>query len=117
TRSNGLSTFVAPNVLCVEKSADLLTYVQEVLRRAGVRVMTTDNLPDAVTLLKAMTPKVVLVAQELRSAGSAGTVETFNRLVTPLAVVELPADFARQDPSETGPQLVERVRVLVASGA
>jgi hypothetical protein len=78
--------------------------------------MTTDNLPDAVTLLKAMTPKVVLVNPEFRSSGSTGTVETFNRLVKPLAVVELPSDFARQDPSETGPQLVERVRVLIAGG-
>ena len=55
----------------------------------------------------------LIVAQEVRAAGSAGTVETFNRLLQALAVVELPADFARQDPSETGPQLVERVRVLV----
>lgn len=113
TRSSELPDFVAPNVLCVEKSADLLTYVQEILRQAGLRVMTTDNLPDAVTLLKAMTPKVVLVSGELRSAGSTGTVETFNRLVNPLAVVELPSDFSRRDPSETGPQLVERVRVFL----
>lgn len=116
TRSSGSSTFVAPNVLCIEKSADLLTYMQEVLRQAGLRVMTADNLPDAVTLLKAMTPKVVLVAQDVRAAGSSGTVEMFNRLLVPLAVVELPPDFARQDPTETGPQLVERVRVLVEGG-
>jgi anti-sigma B factor antagonist len=113
TRPTESSAFVAPNVLCVEKSADLLTYMQEVLRQAGLRVMTTDNLPDAVTLLKAVTPKVVLVNPEFRSSGSTGIVETFNRLVKPLAVVELPSDFARQDPSETGPQLVERVRVLI----
>lgn len=110
------TTFVAPAVLCIEKSADLLTYVREVLRQAGLSVMTTDNLPDAVTLMKAVPPKVVLVAHDVRAAGSAGTVETFNRLLEPLAVVELPADFARQDPSETGPQLVDRVRVLIESG-
>jgi hypothetical protein len=78
--------------------------------------MTTDNLPDAVTLLKAAAPKVVLVAQEVRRTGSAGTVEAFNRLLEGLSVVELPADFARQDPSQTGPQLVDRVRVLIDSG-
>jgi anti-sigma B factor antagonist len=116
TRSNRPSTFVVPNVLCVEKSPDVLTYMQEVLRQAGLSVMTTNNLPDAVTLLKAMTPKVVLVAHELRSAGSTGTVETFNRLLDSLAVVELPPDFARQDPSDTGPRLVERVRSFIAGG-
>ena len=87
--------------------------MHEVLRQAGLSVMTIDNLPDAVTLLKATRPKVVLVGRELRSAGSSGTVDTFNRLLDPLAVFELPADFARQDPSETGPQLVERVRALI----
>ena len=107
------SPFIAPNVLCVGRSAELLTYVQEVLRQAGLSVTTVDNLPDAVTLLKAMTPKVVLVDHELRSAGSTGMIETFDRLVHTLAVVELPLDFARQDPIETGPQLVARVRVLI----
>jgi anti-sigma B factor antagonist len=107
------SPFIPPNVLCVVKSAELLTYVQEVLRQAGLRVSAIDNLPDAVTLLKATTPKVVLIADELRSGASTGMVELFNRLTAPLAVVELPADFARRDPIETGPRLVDRVRVLV----
>jgi len=113
TGSNRPSPFVVPNVLCADRSADLLTYMQEVLRQAGLRVITTDNLPDAVTLLKATRPKVVLVGRELRSAGSSGAVDTFNRLVDRVAVVELPSDFARLDPGETGPQLVERVRVLL----
>lgn len=117
TRSSVAPAFAAPKVLCIEKSVDLLTYLQEVLRQAGLSVMTTNNLPDAVTLLKAVGPKVVLVAQDVRRTGSAGTVETFNRLLEALSVVELPDDFARQDPSETGPQLVDRVRVLVDSGA
>ena len=111
--SSPLSPFVPPNVLCVEQSADLLTYMHEVLRQAGLSVITINNLPDAVTLLKATRPRVVLVGSALRSAGSSGTVDTFNRLIDPLAVVELPADFAGQDPSETGPRLVERVRALI----
>jgi anti-sigma B factor antagonist len=114
TGSSRPSPFVAPSVLCVGKSAELLTYVQEVLRQAGLSVATIDNLPDAVTLLKATTPQVVLVDHELRSAGTAGLVEMFNRLVGPLPVVDLPPDFARQDPIETGPRLVERVRILLA---
>ena len=112
--ASGSSPFVAPSVLCVAKP-DLLTYMREVLRHAGVSATTTDNLPDAVTLLKATTPKVVLVAHDLRSAGSTGIVEAFNRLVETLATVELPPDFAGRDPAETGPELVERVRLLIGS--
>jgi len=111
--ANRASPFVAPNVLCVGKSAELLTYMQEVLRQAGLRVATTDNLPDAVTLLKATTPQVVVVDPELRSAGTTGMVESFNQLINTMSVVDLPPDFARQDPVETGPRLVERVRALI----
>lgn len=115
--ANRASPFVAPNVLCVGKSAELLTYTQEVLRQAGLSVTTVNNLPDAVTLLKATTPQVVLVDHEVRSAGTAGTVDIFNRLIGPLAVVDLSSDFARQDPIETAPRLVERVRVLIGGAA
>jgi anti-anti-sigma factor len=115
TGSNRTAPFVAPNVLCVGKSAELLTYVQEVLRQAGLGVKTIDNLPDAVTLLKAATPQVVIVDDALRSAGTAGMIDAFNQLVAPLAVVDLPPDFARQDPIETGPRLVERVRSLIGA--
>src|SRR4029453_13842236 len=44
TGSSRPSPFVAPSVLCVGKSAELLTYVQEVLRQAGLSVATIDNL-------------------------------------------------------------------------
>ena len=54
-------------------------------------------LADAVTLLKAMSPKVVVVGAELRSAGSTGTAEAFNRFLDALTVVELPPDFSRRD--------------------
>lgn len=116
TGSSRPSTFVVPSVLCIERSPDLLTYMQEVLRQAGLSVVTIDNLPDAVTMLKATTPKVVLVGNELRAAGTAGTVEMFNRLLEGRAVIEMSADFARQDPRETGPRLVDRVRSLIVSG-
>src|SRR5262245_18815785 len=42
-RASEPSAFAAPNVLCVERSTELLTYVRQVLRQAGVGVMTADN--------------------------------------------------------------------------
>ena len=107
------SQFVAPTILCVEQSADVLTYLREVLQQAGFSVTTTDNLPDAVTLLKATTPKVAVVAADMRGGGT-GIVDTFNRLLEKVSVVEVSCDLARADPSETGPHLVERVRGLLA---
>jgi anti-sigma B factor antagonist len=107
------SAFVAPTVLCVDKSPDVLTYMREVLRQAGFSVATADNVPDAVTLLKATTPKVVLLGGDMRSAGTTGTVEIFNRLLEAVSVVEMSTDFAREDPRDTGPRLIEHVRGFI----
>jgi anti-sigma B factor antagonist len=105
------------SVLCVEKSGDLLSYLRELLRQAGVSVIAADNLPDAVILLKATTPKVVVMSRELRTNTSTRAAETFNGLVHTLPVVELPADFATGDPSETGRQLLDRVLPLLGSSS
>jgi len=105
--------FLPPNILCVEKSVDLLNYIGELLRQAGFRVITMDNLPDALILLKATRPKLVVVSAELRSAKDTWTAETFNELVDALPVIELPVDFGSHDPSETGQQLLDRVRALI----
>lgn len=107
------AAFVAPTVLCVDRSADLLTYMREVLRQAGFSVMTADNMPDAVTLLKATSPKVVLLGGDMRTAGTTGTIEIFNRLLTAVSVVEMPTGLAREDPSDTAPRLVEHVRRFI----
>ena len=105
--------FLPANILCVEKSVDLLTYIGELLRQAGFSAFTVDNLPDALTLLKATRPKLVVVSTELRSARGRGTGETFNELIDALSVIELPVDFGSHDPSETGQQLLDRVRAFI----
>ena len=88
-------------------------YVQELLRQAGLSVMTTDNVPDAVILLKALMPRAVVVGSGLRSMSSTSSDETFDRLLRGLAVIELPADFSTRDPTETGQQLLEWVRAAI----
>ena len=107
--------FHPANILCVEKSVDLLNYIGELLRQAGLRAITVDNLPDALILLKATRPKLVVVSAELRSERDTGTAEIFNELVDALPVIELPVNFGSHDPSETGQQLVDRVRVVIGA--
>src|SRR5207247_1188888 len=48
-------------VLCVDASADVGAYLRELLKAAGYRVLTTHNLPDALILLVATQPKVVVI--------------------------------------------------------
>jgi hypothetical protein len=74
-----------------------------------------DNLPDALILLKAARPKLVVVSAEVRSANDTRTAKVFNELVDTLPVIELPVNFGSHDPGETGQQLVDRVRVVIGA--
>jgi CheY-like chemotaxis protein len=107
--------FHPANILCVEKSVDLLNYIGELLRQAGLRAITVDNLPDALILLKATRPKVVVVSAGLRSERATGTAGIFNALADAFPVIELPVDFGSHDPSETGQQLVDRIRAVIGA--
>jgi anti-sigma B factor antagonist len=98
------------NILCVEQSADVLAYVGQVLRQAGFVVITTTNLPDALTLLTATRPKVVVISAALRAQRETAAGNSFNTQADALQVVELPAGFAGQDAAAAGSELLDRVR-------
>ena len=100
---------LAADVLCVAESRDVLVYVCEILRQAGFAVMSSDNLPDALMLLRAVRPRTVVMSAGLRAART-GAANAFNALAETRAVVELPADFSHEDAGDAGIRLLERVR-------
>ncbi len=111
-RSRGLDTsFVSPDVLCVDKSADVLAYLRELLKGAGYRAMTASNLPDALILLTATHPRVIVISDELRRSRDTRTAEEFHKLADARAVVELPSGFAGRDAADAAQH------VLAAIGA
>jgi hypothetical protein len=101
------------DVLCVEQSVDVLAFVRELLKHAGYGVVTSNNLPDALILLKAMRPKAVVIGADLRSVRSTRTGESFNRLAEAGAVVELPPGFSSRDAGDAGQQVLDQVRAAV----
>ena len=104
---------LATDILCVAESHDVLAYVCEILRQAGFGVLSSDNLPDGLMLLRAARPKAVVIAADLRAARGTTTAASFNMLADEHAVIELPADFSHRDAGEAGAQLLDRVRALV----
>jgi CheY-like chemotaxis protein len=98
-----------PDVLCVDESPDVLAYLRELLKEAGYRTLTAANVPDALILLKATHPRIVIMGAELRAAGT-GAVEEFNRLASAGAVVELPPGFSGQDAGEAAQQVLQALR-------
>lgn len=107
--------YLAANILCVETSADVLAYVRELLRQAGYAVVTTSNLPDALTLLTATRPKLVVIGANLRATRDTRTADTFNRLADALSVIELPATFSSDDAGEAGRELISQVHAIIGA--
>jgi anti-anti-sigma factor len=115
TDSAGASFRFHADILCVEPSADVQAYIRELLIQAGYGVQTAGNLPDALILLQATRPKVLVINADLRAARQTQTATKFNRLADHVAVVELPADFSTHDAGEAGRQLLDRVHAVIES--
>jgi anti-sigma B factor antagonist len=107
--------FLAANILCVETSTDVLAYVRELLRQAGYAVVTTGNLPDALTLLTATRPKLVVMGAGLRATRDTRAADAFNRLADALSVIELPATFSSDDAGEAGRELISQVHAIIGA--
>lgn len=103
------------DILCVDSSVDVQCYVRELLGREGYGVMTAGNLMDALVLLQATRPKVVVIGADLRAVRHTDTALRFNSLADTRAVVELPATFSSHDAGDAGATLLARVRA--ATGA
>ena len=109
-RAPGLETaFDQPDVLCVDPSPDVLAYLREVLKEAGYRALTAANMPDALILLKATHPRIVIIDAGLRAADTRAADE-FNRIARAGAIVELPAGFSGQDAGEAARQVLQSLQ-------
>jgi CheY-like chemotaxis protein len=89
---------------------DTLVYLREVLRRSGYDAVTTSNLPDAIVLLKATAPALVILADEMQSARGRATAAMLREVRPGLPVILLQQDFSRQEAGEAGSWLLQSVR-------
>src|SRR2546423_814440 len=68
------------DVLCVDGSRDVQALVREVLGQHGYGVLTAGNMPDALILLQATAPTLVIVSTELRQMRTTRAGDRFNTL-------------------------------------
>ena len=101
---------IRADILCVVSSADVQAYVREMLGQNGYAVLTTGNLPDAVILMQAVKPKLVVVSADLRRARGTHAAQKFSRLLDSLSVIELPQDYSHRDAGDAGSTLLGQVR-------
>jgi len=99
-----------PDVLCVDESDDVLAYLRELFKGAGYRAITAANLPDALILLRATGPKVVVISAALRAARSTRAAVEFHKSSESLSMIELLPDFSAHDAGDAATQVLDAVR-------
>jgi CheY-like chemotaxis protein len=105
------ASFDNPDVVCVDESSDVLTYLREVLKEAGYRTLTANNLADALILLKATHPKIVVIGAEVRAAAGPHAADEFNSVASAGTIVELPFGFSGQDAGEAAQHVLQALGV------
>jgi anti-anti-sigma factor len=99
-------------VICVDSSADVLAYVRTVLGQSGYRVISSDNVADALLLFRATAPKVVVVGSEVRATTHTRSGAAFNRAIDACAIIELPQAFGSHDPAVSSAALLDQLRAI-----
>ena len=94
------------DVICVHSSLDVLVYARELLKQAGYGVVTASNVSDARVLLRATSPRVLVIDSDSRARLAALTGEDPS---AHLAVVGWLADFSTEDPGDAAHQLLSEV--------
>jgi anti-sigma B factor antagonist len=97
-----------PPILCVEQSSDILAYLRELLKREGYEVQTSNNVKDALILLRVTRPVLLLLGPNLTS--SPATWQAFETACAQMPVVGLGNEFSTQDAGEAASRLLENIR-------
>ena len=98
-----------PLILCADTSADVLAYLRGLLKGAGYRVVTAENLHDGLILLKTMRPQVVIMGSPLQATRGTSSADEFHRRLTESSVVLLPSGFSSQDAEDAGRTLLQDI--------
>lgn len=100
------------SVLCIDRNADVVTYIRELLRRSGYDVHTSNNLRDGLILMRVTRFDLVLAGPELSAAPA--TEKAFRGMCATLPVIELGNDFSTQEAGRAAANLLEKIRGVPA---
>jgi anti-sigma B factor antagonist len=102
-------------LLCLDSSPDLLAFLREVLERSGYHALIANNVYDALILLRAAPPKVLILGPTLDLKRAGHTAESFRKAAESVPVLELGADFSLQDAGAAATHLIGRLESLLES--
>ncbi len=95
------------SVLCIDRNADVVTYVRELLHRAGYDVHTSNNLRDALILMRVSRFDLLLLGADIPA--SPATEKSFRDAAAKIPLIELGAEFSTLEAGEAASALLEKI--------
>ncbi|MGZ4814051.1 MAG: anti-sigma factor antagonist [Terriglobales bacterium] len=95
-------------LLCVDGSADVLAYVRELLTHIGYEVLSATIVPDALILLRASSPALLILGPNLKAAP--GTRQRFLQEAATVPVIELGDEFSTLHAGEAATELLQKIK-------
>ena len=95
------------SVMCIDRNADVVTYLREVLRRGGYDVHTSNNVRDALILMRVTRFDLLLVGAEMTA--SPATEKSFRDACAGVPVIELGSEFSTLEAAEATAALLEKI--------
>jgi len=103
-------------IVCIDSSSDLLAYVGALFKSSGYDVFTTRHLGDAMTLVHATRPRVVICGPGMLELPTGeATLEKFRQSGPDVQILLLPSGFSAADAGQAGVDLVNRVQSLLTT--
>jgi len=95
------------SILCIDRNLDVVTYLRELLHRAGYDVHTSSNLRDSLLLMRVTRFDLLLVGADL--AGSPAAEKSFRDASAKVPVIELGPEFSTREAGEATSGLLQRI--------
>jgi anti-sigma B factor antagonist len=100
-------------IVCLDTSLDLLAYLRVVLQRSGYQVFTTRYASDALALVVGTRSSLVICGPGVGANQTA--IDKFRQSAPHAKLLHLPADFSTSEAHQAGPELLNRIRSLLAA--
>lgn len=99
-------------VVCLDSSLDLLAYLKVLLQRSGYQVFATQYPSDAAALAMGARSSLMICGPAMRANEAA--VAKIRQSAPDVQLLHLPPDFSTSEADHAGPELVNRVRSMLA---
>ena len=106
---------VGRSVLCIDRNLDVVTYIRELLHRAGYDVHSTNNLHDGMILMRITRFDLLLLGAELTA--SPAVQKSFHDARADVPVIELGNEFSTLEAGEATSALLEKIAARLQSAS